>query len=100
MPVNRINIAFPFNDIGTTPVNVFATGNRFTPTTVANVNGNGPGSLLSGSLTKAGKQFRSSLNQISERLNDSVQNALSGFCKRIKTVSPKPAATAYYIRTR
>ena len=88
-PGNRINIAFPFNDIGTTPVNVFATGNRFTPTTVANVNGNGPGSRLSGSLTKAGKQFRSSLNQISERLNDSVQNALSGFGKKKQNSEPE-----------
>ncbi len=75
---NRISIAFPFNDNGTTPVNVFATGNGFAPTTVANGNDNRPGSQLRGSLTKASKQFSSSLHRISKRLSDGVQNALGG----------------------
>jgi hypothetical protein len=37
---------------------------------------------MSGSLTKASKQFSSSLNQLSKRWNDSVQKAVSGFGKK------------------
>ena len=75
---------------GTT--NLLATGNKFAPKTFANGNVNRSGSQLSGSLTKAGKQFKqfsSSLNQISKRLNDSVQKALSGFGKKKQASEPE-----------
>ena len=63
--------------------NVLAAGNMVRPTTFANGNSNRPGSQLSGSL-KAGKQFRSSLHQISSSLSKTVQKALSGFGNKKK----------------
>ena len=68
------------------PVNVFATGNRFAPTTFANGTCNGSGGgQLSASLTKGGKQFSSSL----KKLSDGVQNALGGLGKKKQNSEPK-----------
>ena len=110
-PGTGISIATPFNSTGSntnvlaaggtqgslfrpnptgSTTSVLAGGNKFAPTTFATGTADRAGSQLSGSLTKAGKQFNSSLNQISSSLNeigsslrekvgDKVQNALGGF---------------------
>ena len=87
-PGNRINIAFPFNDNGTT-ANVLAAGNSFAPTTFANVTGNrSGGGQLSASLTKGAKQFSSSL----KKLSAGVEKALGNFGKKKQNNEPKPDA--------
>ena len=76
-PGNRINIAFPFNNNGTT-ASTFAA-----PTTFANGSSNGSGG--GAALTKSSKQFSSSL----KKLSDGVKNALGGLGKKKQDSEPK-----------
>lgn len=77
-----IEVRTPFNVTPATSTTL-AGGNIFRPPTFAAGSSNRAGSL-SGSLTNAGKQFRSSLNQSLTKLSDTINNVTGGLTARPK----------------
>ena len=82
--VPGITIATPFNSTGTS-TNVLAASNpnKFVPKIFATGTGNTSDSPLSGSLTKVGTQFSSSLNSLSKTLSDTINNVTKNVTKNV-----------------